>query len=75
MNGEAASVMGPSPRLILAMAQYQKGQEDEARKTLAAAIASYDWSAAKADNHDAWIAHILRREAEALSLSLERPWR
>ena len=68
MNGEAASVMGPSPRLVLAMAQYQKGQKDQARKTLAAAIASYDWSAAKADNHDAWIAHILRREAEALIL-------
>ena len=68
MTGEAASVMGPSPRLVLAMAQYQKGQKDQARKTLAAAIASYDWSAAKADNHDAWIAHILRREAEALIL-------
>ncbi|MFN0021724.1 MAG: protein kinase domain-containing protein [Pirellulaceae bacterium] len=65
MNGEAASVMRPSPGIILAMAQHQKGQLDEARKTLAAAIASYDWSAAKAVNHDAWIAHILRREAEA----------
>ena len=68
MTGEAASVMGPSPRLILAMAQHQKGEKDQARKTLAAAIASYDWSASKADNHDAWIAHILRREAEALIL-------
>ena len=48
MTGEAASVMGPSPRLVLAMAQYQKGQKDQARKTLAAAILSYDWSAAKA---------------------------
>ena len=36
MNGEAASVMGPSPRLVLAMAQHQKGQKDQARKTLAA---------------------------------------
>jgi eukaryotic-like serine/threonine-protein kinase len=68
MTGGAASVMGPSPRLVLAMAQYQKNQQDQARKTLAAAIASYDWSGAKADNHDAWIAHILRREAEALIL-------
>jgi tetratricopeptide (TPR) repeat protein len=69
MNGEAASVMGPSPRLVLALAQYQKDQKDQARKTLAAAIASYDWSAPKADSHDAWIAHVLRREAEALILS------
>lgn len=66
MTGEAALVTGPSPRLVLAMAQFQRDQKDEARKTLAAAIASYDWSMAKADNHDAWIAHILRREAEAL---------
>jgi serine/threonine-protein kinase len=68
MNGEASSVMGPSPRLIVAMAQHQKGQDDQARKTLAAAISSYDWSASKAINHDAWIAHILRRQAEALIL-------
>jgi serine/threonine-protein kinase len=72
MTGEAASVMGPSPRLVLAMAQYQKNQKDQARKTLAAAVASYDWSAAKADSHDAWIAHVLRREAEALILP-DRP--
>jgi eukaryotic-like serine/threonine-protein kinase len=69
MRGQAASVMGPCPRLVLAMAQYQKGQKDQARKILAAAVASYDWSASKADNHDAWIAHILRREAEAMILS------
>jgi tetratricopeptide (TPR) repeat protein len=66
MNGDAASVLGPSPRLVLAMAQYQKGQKDPARKTLAAAVLSYDWSTAKADNHESWIAHILRHEAESL---------
>ena len=68
MNGEAASVMGPAPRLVLAMAQYRRGRKDQARKTLAAAVVSYDWSAEKADDLDAWIAHILRREAEALIL-------
>jgi len=49
------------------MAQYENGQQDEARENLAAAaIGSYDWSALKADDHDTWIAHILRREAEEL---------
>jgi hypothetical protein len=48
------------------MALHRTGQTDEARQTLAAAIASYDWSAEKAILHDAWIAHILRREAESL---------
>jgi serine/threonine-protein kinase len=68
MTGEAGSVMGPSPSLVLAMAQYEWGQKEEASQALAAAIRSYDWSESKADNHDAWIAHILRREAEALIL-------
>ena len=48
------------------MAQYQKGEKDRARNTLAAAIASYDWDPAKATTPDAWLIHILRREAEAL---------
>jgi serine/threonine-protein kinase len=68
MSGEAASVMGPCPRLVLAMAQYQKGQKNEARKTMAAAVVSYDWSAEKAGDQSAWMAHVLRREAEALIL-------
>ena len=68
MDGEAASVMGPCPRLVLAMAQYQKGRKDQARQTLAAAVASYDWSKEKAGDVDSWITHILRREAEALIL-------
>jgi len=72
MTGEAASVMGPSPRLVVAMAQHQKGEKEEANLSLAAAIRSYDWSESNADNHDAWIAHILRREAETLILQ-DRP--
>jgi len=63
---KAAEYMGPSPRLVTAMALYQKGQKDEARKLLAAAVLSYDWSAEKATTREAWIAHILRREAEAM---------
>jgi serine/threonine-protein kinase len=68
MQGPAAKVMGPSPRLVVAMAQCRAGKKDEAMKTLAAAIISYDWRATKADSIDPWIAHILRREAETLIL-------
>jgi len=68
MNGGAANVMGPCPRLVTALALHRKGQQDQALQTLTAAILSCDWSAAKADSHDPWIAHILRREAEALIL-------
>ena len=72
MSAEAASAMGPCPRLIIAMALYRMNQQEDARRTLTAAIDSYDWSISKADNHDAWIAHILRRETEILILS-EQP--
>jgi serine/threonine-protein kinase len=68
MEGEASKVMGASPRLIVAMAQYRQGQEKLARQTLAKAILSFDWSLAHADRRDTWICHILRREAESLIL-------
>jgi serine/threonine-protein kinase len=68
MRGEAAGVLGPCPRLVLALALLQKGQKDQAHKALESAVNSYDWSEAKADGRDAWIAHRFRREAEALIL-------
>jgi eukaryotic-like serine/threonine-protein kinase len=68
MSGEAKNTnyIGPSSRLVMAMALYRKGNTKEARAALAAAVDSYDWSPAKADNRDVWIPHILRREAEAI---------
>jgi serine/threonine-protein kinase len=68
MTGDASRVMKPAPHLVLAMAQHRQGQKEKARKTLAAAILAFDWSAAQADNRDAWICHVLRREAEAMIL-------
>jgi serine/threonine-protein kinase len=68
MTFEASEVMGPCPRLVVAMAQHRDGQTQAARQTLAAAILAYDWRAAQADNRDAWICHILRREAEGMIL-------
>jgi serine/threonine-protein kinase len=68
MKGEASGVLGPAPRLILAMAQHAQGQRRQACRTLASAIVAFDWRATQADNRDVWICHILRREAEALIL-------
>jgi tetratricopeptide (TPR) repeat protein len=48
MRGDASRVDGPITRLVLAMALHQDGQLAEARKTLAAAILSYDWKAIQA---------------------------
>ena len=68
MGEAAARVLGPSPRLVVALAQHRGGQTEQARKTLAAAVASYDWDAVQADLLEDWVAHVLRREAEALIL-------
>jgi serine/threonine-protein kinase len=66
MKGEASGVLGPAPRLILAMALQRQGQHAEAAETLAAAIASADWGESQAiDDSTVWIYHVLRREAEA----------
>jgi serine/threonine-protein kinase len=68
MQGGALPALGPAPRLVVALAQHRLGQKEAARKTLAAAVLAYDWSADRADNRDAWICHVLRREAEAMIL-------
>ena len=68
MRGDASRVGGPMTRLVLAMALHRDGQLAEARKTLAEAIVSYDWKAVQERDHDAWICHVLRREAEGLIL-------
>jgi eukaryotic-like serine/threonine-protein kinase len=68
MCGGASRLDGPMSRLVLAMALHQSGQLAEARKTLAGAILSYDWRATQARDLDAWICHLLRREAEGMVL-------
>jgi serine/threonine-protein kinase len=68
MSAEAATVMGPSPRLLIAIAEYRKGQKEQARKTLAEAISTFDWSAAQVVSRDHWIWHVFRREAESMIL-------
>jgi serine/threonine-protein kinase len=66
MSGEASAGLVPAARLVLAMAQHRLGRVDEARTALGAAILSSDWHGSKADNREAWIYHILRREAETM---------
>jgi hypothetical protein len=50
------------------MALHRSGQTAEARKTLAAAVLAQDWRVKRAFLPSDWIAHVLRREAEALIL-------
>jgi serine/threonine-protein kinase len=63
MNAKANRVMGPCPRLVIAMAKYRLGDKQTARSLLAAEIEAVDW---QVRSHDQWIWHVLRREAEGL---------
>jgi serine/threonine-protein kinase len=62
----------PASRLVLAMAQFESGLINDARKTMAAAIRSYNWNesspAFRKDAVTSWTNHILRRQAEELIL-------
>ena len=64
MEGDASRALGPVPRLVVAMAQHRSGRGAEARKSLAAAVSTYDWRADQVRDQDGWIAHVFRREAE-----------
>jgi eukaryotic-like serine/threonine-protein kinase len=66
MKGSASAVLGPAPGLVLAMDQFQLGQREEARTTMERALKVFDWQRDKADSREAWIYHILRREADGL---------
>jgi len=72
MRGEVSKVMGPMPRLVVAMALYQSGKVSEARLTLASAVLAYDWRPNQARDHYGWAAdqmcHLFRREAEVMIL-------
>jgi tetratricopeptide (TPR) repeat protein len=65
MRGDASRMLGPAPRLVLAMALHRSGQVGEARKVLAATALDSDWTSQVGNPHD-WISHVLRREAESL---------
>jgi serine/threonine-protein kinase len=58
----------PGPRLVLAMALLRSGSQEEARKTLAAAVVAYNWKNSGQDHPTVWTSHVLRREAEAMIL-------
>ena len=61
-------MIGPTPRLIVAMALFRSGQASEARRELAAAVLAHDWRTSRVRDRSDLIVHILRREAEALIL-------
>lgn len=66
LEGDAANVLSPMPGLVAAMARARLGQTELAERSLKRAILSFDWSMTRANSADAWMFHVLRREAETL---------
>jgi len=66
LHGTPSLVLKPMPQLMLAMIQQKQGKTEDARKTLKATIQDYDWKADKATDADAWMFHVLRRQAEKI---------
>jgi hypothetical protein len=51
VEGPAASILGPAPALVAAMAKHRLGQAGAARQALARAVVSFDWSPDQAAIH------------------------
>jgi serine/threonine-protein kinase len=66
LDGDTQRILGPAPRLLLAMVQHRLGKADAARDSFRAATASYVWDEKDATNREAWMFHLLRREAETV---------
>jgi tetratricopeptide (TPR) repeat protein len=68
LREDAPGALGANRQLVLAMALHRSGQVAGARKTLAAAVLTYDWRSRQALDQDGWACHVLRREAEGVIL-------
>jgi serine/threonine-protein kinase len=69
LDTDTQRILGPAPRLLLAMVQHRSGKADAARESFRAAAASYVWDAKSATDREAWMYHLLRREAETVLAS------
>jgi serine/threonine-protein kinase len=69
LDADTQRILGPAPRLLLAMVQHRSGKAVAARDSFRAAVASYVWDAKSATDREAWMFHLLRREAETVLAS------
>ncbi len=69
LDGDTQRILVPAPRLLLAMVQHRLGKADAARDSFGAAVAAFDWDEKRATDREAWLYHLLRREAETVLAS------
>ena len=63
---DSQKVLGPLPHLVLAMAHQRAGRRAEALRSFTHAVLIFDWDPSQAGGPDAWMYHVVRREAERL---------
>jgi serine/threonine-protein kinase len=68
MEGPAAAALHAAPKLVAALAHARLGQAKPAMASLAEGELAADWSPNRADSREAWMDHVLRREAERAAL-------
>ncbi len=66
LDADTQQVLVPAPRRLLAMVQHRLGKADAARASVCAAVATYVWDVKSATDREAWMFHLLRREAETV---------
>ncbi len=66
LDNGTLQVLGPAPRLLLAMIQHQLNRQEDALQNYKAALASYNWNLDLTAPADNWRFHLLRRETEAV---------
>ena len=64
-GGDGSRIMGPCPKLIVAMATKAQGRSTEAERALADAAVKFDWRLGSADSRELWVYHLLLREAQS----------
>jgi serine/threonine-protein kinase len=65
IEADVSKVLPPAPQLLAAMAHSELHQDAEALKDLGRAAFMFDWRPHAAGGPEAWMYHVLRREAES----------
>jgi serine/threonine-protein kinase len=66
--GPAAESLEPARSFVAALAHARLGQAQPALANLTAGVLAFDWSPHGADGREAWMYHVLRREAQGAVL-------
>ena len=68
IDGPAVGALEPARRIVAALAHARAGRGRQAQINLALGELAFDWSPSSAEGREAWMYHVLRREAERVAV-------